>query len=77
MSIAALQKDMRFETMSHVRKGPRQPRKPPVEPEQTVISIRVSRVELDAFHRAAEEVGVPMASWARTVMRRAAGLKAL
>jgi hypothetical protein len=44
--------------------------------EQTVVamSLRVTPEEIATFHAKAEEVGLSLAAWARTQLRRAAGL---
>lgn len=38
------------------------------------MSLRVLTDELDAFRKAADDTGLPLSLWARTMLRRAAGL---
>jgi hypothetical protein len=59
-------------------RGPRPPRKPPRPDEREIqFAVKLSRAELDAFHRAADAVGLATSAWARTILRRAAGLPAV
>ena len=59
-------------------RGPRPRRKPPKPDERDVMfAIKLSRAEMAAFHRAADEVGLATSAWARTILRRAAGLPAV
>ena len=61
--------------MCDMARAPRVPKKPPREaPATSAISLRVTREELDAFHKAAEESGVSMTTWIRILLRRGAGL---
>lgn len=47
------------------------------KPERTrerQISLRVSEAEFEAFHRMAKELDLPLTTWARLVLRRAADM---
>ena len=46
----------------------------PAPDDPTTMTMRITQGELAAFHRAAEGVGLSLASWCRSLCRRAAGL---
>jgi len=46
----------------------------PSEADAVQMTLRVSQTELAAFHAKADETGLSLAAWARTQLRRAAGL---